>query len=211
MAILYRTNAQSRVIEDALRREGIAYRIVGSVRFYERKEIKDTLAYLKLLLDPADDVSLRRVINVPPRGIGKGVMDALDAAPAGLDLSGAVGAPPRSLWSRLVVGLDRGVFAGRAASSLRVFRDLVGGLAEVVRQEPPSTAIGKVLDRTGYLSALREDRSEEAEGRVENLAELVSAAREYELREPAPRLAVSSTSSRCSPIPTSPRGRPTRA
>ncbi len=184
MAVLYRTNAQSRVIEDALRREGIAYRIVGSVRFYERKEIKDTLAYLKLLLDPADDVSLRRVINVPPRGIGKGVMDALDAAPAGLDLSGADGVSPRSLWSRLAAGLDRGAFTGRAASSLRVFRDLVAGLAEVVRQEPPSAAIGKVLDRTGYLSALREDRSEEAEGRVENLAELVSAAREYELREP---------------------------
>jgi DNA helicase-2/ATP-dependent DNA helicase PcrA len=184
MAVLYRTNAQSRVIEDALRREGIAYRIVGSVRFYERKEIKDTLAYLKLVLDPADDVSLRRVINVPPRGIGKGVMDALDAAPVGLDLSGADGISPRSAWSRLLAGLDRGAFTGRAASSLRVFRDLVVGLAEVVRQEPVSTAIGKVLDRTGYLSALREDRSEEAEGRIENLAELVSAAKEYELREP---------------------------
>ena len=188
MAVLYRTNAQSRVIEDALRREGIAYRIVGSVRFYERKEIKDTLAYLKLLLDPADDVSLRRVINVPPRGIGKGVLDALDAAPAALDLSGAGGISPRSLWSRLVGGLDRGAFTGRAASSLRVFRDLVVGLAEVVRQEPVSAAIGKVLDRTGYLSALREDRTEEAEGRVENLAELVSAAREYELREPGATL-----------------------
>ncbi len=183
MAVLYRTNAQSRVIEDALRREGIAYRIVGSVRFYERKEVKDTLAYLKLVLDPADDVSLRRVINVPPRGIGKGVMDALDAAPAGLGLAGGEEISPHALWSRLLGGLDRGVFTGRAASSLRVFRDLILGLAEVARQEPPSAAIGKVLDRTGYLSALREDRTEEAEGRIENLAELVSAAREYELRE----------------------------
>ena len=188
MAVLYRTNAQSRVIEDALRREGIAYRIVGSVRFYERKEIKDTLAYLKVVLDPADDVSLRRVINVPPRGIGKGVIDALDAAPAGLGLSGDDGISPHALWSRLVAGLDRGVFTGRAASSLRVFRDLVVGLAGVVRQEPVSAAIGKVLDRTGYLSALREDRTEEAEGRVENLAELVSAAKEYELREPGATL-----------------------
>jgi DNA helicase-2/ATP-dependent DNA helicase PcrA len=184
MAVLYRTNAQSRVIEDALRREGISYRIIGSVRFYERKEVKDTLAYLKLLLDPADDVSLRRVINVPPRGIGKGVMDALESAPAGLGLSGAGPVPPHALWSRLLEGLDRGAFTGRAAASLRVFRDLVLGLMEVARQEPPSTTIGKVLDRTGYLSALREDRTEEAEGRVENLAELVSAAREYELREP---------------------------
>ena len=76
-AVLYRTNAQSRVIEDALRREDLAYRIIGGVRFYERKEIKDTLAYLRLLLNPHDDVSLRRVINTPARGIGKGVMDAL--------------------------------------------------------------------------------------------------------------------------------------
>jgi DNA helicase-2/ATP-dependent DNA helicase PcrA len=184
MAVLYRTNAQSRVIEDALRREGIAYRIVGNVRFYERKEIKDTLAYLKLVLNPDDDVSLRRVVNVPARGIGKGVMDALEAAPVGLGLSGEQGLSPHSLWSRLVGGLDRGVFTGRAATSLRVFRDLMVGLAEVARQDPVPIAIGKVLDKTGYLSALREDRTEEAQGRIENLAELVSAAKEYELREP---------------------------
>jgi DNA helicase II / ATP-dependent DNA helicase PcrA len=183
MAVLYRTNAQSRVIEDALRREAIGYRIIGSVRFYERKEVKDTLAYLKLLINPDDDVSLRRVINVPTRGIGKGVMDALDAAPTGLGLSGDHGLSPHSLWSRLVGGLDRGAFTGRAASSLRVFRDLMLGLYEVARQDPVSIAIGKVLDKTGYLAALREERTEEAQSRVENLAELVSAAKEYELRE----------------------------
>ena len=76
--MLYRTNAQSRAIEDALMREGIAYKIVGGVRFYERKEIKDALAYMRLIINPHDDVSLRRVINVPARGIGKGVMDALE-------------------------------------------------------------------------------------------------------------------------------------
>jgi DNA helicase II / ATP-dependent DNA helicase PcrA len=184
MAILYRTNAQSRVIEDALRREGIGYRIIGSVRFYERKEVKDTLAYLKLLLNPDDDVSLRRGINVPTRGIGKGVMDALDAAPVGLGLSGDHGLSAHSLWSRMVGGLDRGVFSGRAAASLRAFRDLMLALFDVARQDPVSIAIGKVLDKTGYLSALREDRTEEAQSRVENLAELVSAAKEYELREP---------------------------
>ncbi len=79
-AVLYRTNAQSRVLEDALRRENLAYRIIGGVRFYERKEIKDALAYLKLLLNPHDDVSLRRVINTPARGIGKGVIDAIEQA-----------------------------------------------------------------------------------------------------------------------------------
>jgi DNA helicase-2/ATP-dependent DNA helicase PcrA len=188
MAILYRTNAQSRVIEDALRREAIAYRIVGNVRFYERKEIKDTLAYLKLLINPDDDVSLRRVINVPARGIGKGVMDALDAAPAGLGLSAGQGLSPHSLWSRLVGGLDRGTFTGRAATSLRVFHDLMAGLVDVARQEPVSIAIGKVLDKTGYLSILREDRTEDAQSRIENLAELVSAAKEYEMREPGASL-----------------------
>ena len=83
VAVLYRTNAQSRSIEDALMREGVAYKIVGGVRFYERKEIKDALAYMRLVINPHDDVSLRRVINVPARGIGKGVMDALEADRAG--------------------------------------------------------------------------------------------------------------------------------
>jgi DNA helicase-2/ATP-dependent DNA helicase PcrA len=171
------------VIEDALRREGISYRIIGSVRFYERKEVKDTLSYLKLLLNPDDDVALRRIVNVPARGIGKGVMDSLEAAPPALPVSGHAGLSAHSLWSRLVGGLETGAFAGRAASSLRVFRDLVVGLAAVAQSEPVSIAIGKVLDRTGYLKELRDERTEEAEGRIENLMELVSAAKEYESRE----------------------------
>ena len=113
--MLYRTNAQSRTIEDALMREGIAYKIVGGVRFYERKEIKDALAYLRLVINPHDDVSLRRVINVPARGIGKGVMDALERVDAGrADVDAAAAARracsrrrrPNSLWARLVRGLD---------------------------------------------------------------------------------------------------------
>src|SRR5436189_2161199 len=78
VAVLYRTNAQSRAIEDALMREGLAYKIVGGVRFYERKEVKDALAYMRLVINPHDDVSLRRVINVPARGVGKGVMEAIE-------------------------------------------------------------------------------------------------------------------------------------
>ena len=78
VAVLYRTNAQSRTIEDALMREGVAYKVIGGVRFYERKEVKDALAYMRLVINPHDDVSLRRVINVPARGIGKGVMDAVE-------------------------------------------------------------------------------------------------------------------------------------
>ncbi|OFV94513.1 MAG: hypothetical protein A3G76_12220 [Acidobacteria bacterium RIFCSPLOWO2_12_FULL_65_11] len=182
VAVLYRTNAQSRTIEDALMREGIAYKIIGGVRFYERKEIKDALAYLRLVVNPHDDVSLRRVVNVPARGIGKGVMDLLAAL---LQPSPAV----NSLWARMVRGLDERLFPARAAASLAAFRDLIVSLTDMARQEPVSIAIGKMLDRSGYLQDLRDERSEEAEGRMENLAELVSAAREYESLESEPTLA----------------------
>ena len=146
VAVLYRTNAQSRVIEDALMRSGMAYRIVGGVRFYERKEIKDALAYLKLLLNPHDDVSLRRVINVPTRGIGKGVMDSIDhdlrrggAAAAGrrrhrdagaaLALDEAERAPSTSGWSRRArsrrcarSGISSSNLSGRRAQGASVDR-----------------------------------------------------------------------------------------
>ncbi len=184
MAVLYRINAQSRVLEDALRREGVAYRIVGSVRFYERKEIKDALAYLKLMLNADDDVSFRRIVNVPARGIGKSVMDALEHVPAGHEtpLLGDL-VQESSLWCRLERGLREGLFAGRQAASLRAFHEMMIGLREMAATEPLSTAIGKMLDRSGYLQHLREDRSEDAEARIENLAELVSAAREFEARQ----------------------------
>jgi DNA helicase II / ATP-dependent DNA helicase PcrA len=243
-AVLYRTNAQSRVLEDALRRENLAYRIIGGVRFYERKEVKDALAYLKLLLNPHDDVSLRRVINTPARGIGKGVMDVIEQARQeplsvassqysvvsrkdtdrgsadeqnhALDFDSPLASPkPRedqnwpgsgeggnpqsptpnpdpgrpSLWTAIDSGLEAKRFSARAAASLGAFRDLVVSLTEMSRREPASAAIAKVLDQSGYLQDLREERSEEAEGRIENLAELVSAAREYEGREAEPSLA----------------------
>lgn len=188
VAVLYRTNAQSRVIEDALMRAGVAYRIVGGMRFYERKEIKDALAFLKLLINPHDDVSLRRVINVPARGIGKGVMEAIEAlsvdeAPPLLAVGGAVVPAPRSLWTRLGRAVDERLLPQRAVASLRAFRDLLVNLTEVARREPLSLALGKVLDQTGYLQDLRDERTEDAQNRLDNLMELVSAAREYEGRE----------------------------
>ncbi len=198
VAVLYRTNAQSRTIEDALMREGVAYKVVGGVRFYERKEIKDALAYMRLIINPHDDVSLRRVINVPARGIGKGVMDALETISASDDVAVdslpllSAGLQPalsvNSLWARLVRGLDQRALPNRAAASLAAFRDLLVNLTEMARREPVSIAIGKMLDQSGYLQDLREERSEDAESRVENLAELVSAAREYESREQEPSL-----------------------
>ena len=189
VAVLYRTNAQSRVIEDALMRSGLTYRIVGGVRFYERKEIKDSLAYLKLLINPHDDVSLRRVINVPARGIGKGVMDALDRisaeeAPPLLLASGIAVPAPNSLWTKVSRAVDERLVPARALTSLRTFRDLIINLSEVARTDVLSIALGKMLDQTGYLQDLRDDKSEESQGRIENLMELVSAAREYEARDP---------------------------
>ncbi len=193
MAVLYRINAQSRAIEDSLMRENVPYKIIGGVRFYERKEIKDSLAYLKLIINPHDDVSLRRVINVPARGVGKGVMDGLQAIdPEAIDAD----APPllaiglqeaisaRSLWAKLVYAVEEGKLAPRAVASLRAFRDLLASLALVARQDPVSVVLGKMLDQTGYLKSLREENTEEANERIENLMELVSAARDYEAREP---------------------------
>jgi len=195
VAVLYRINAQSRAIEDALMREGVRYKVFGGVRFYERREIKDALAYLRLIMNPHDDVSLRRVINIPARGIGKGVMEAVER----ISLDGSTDLPllaaglqpvaaANSLWARIVRGLEARLFPARAAASLAAFRDLLVNLTSMAREESASIAIGKMLDQSGYLPALHEDRSEESEARIENLKELVSAAREYELREREPSL-----------------------
>lgn len=197
VAVLYRTNAQSRVIEDALMREGVAYRIVGGVRFYERKEIKDVLAYLKVMLNPDDDVSLRRIINVPARGIGRGVLESVDrmtpepdAAETPLLSAGLENqTPSRSLWARIERAVVGRLVPARAAASLKAFQELVATLAEMATRETVSIAIGKALDETGYLRALREENSEEAQSRIDNLMELASASREYETREPEPSLA----------------------
>jgi DNA helicase-2/ATP-dependent DNA helicase PcrA len=195
-AVLYRTNAQSRAVEDSLRAAGIAYLVLGGVGFYERREIKDALSYLKLILNPYDDIAVRRVINVPARGIGKGVMDALDS----VDVSQVdTNMPPLfaglaptvtqdSLWTKIVTAVDGRLLSPRQVASLAAFRDLITALADVARKEPVSILLGKVLDQSGYLRDLREDKSEESEARIENLMELVSAAREYETREGEPSL-----------------------
>jgi len=174
------------VIEDALRRERLAYKIIGGIRFYERREVKDALAYLKLLINPDDNVSLRRVINVPTRGIGKGMMDSLERLPlgaAGTTLLDAGSASSSSLWGRLLYAIEFDALPPRALASLRGFRDLIVNLTAMAQQEPVSIALGKTLDQSGYLQDLREEHSEDAESRIENLMELVSAAREYEAQE----------------------------
>ena len=191
VGVLYRTNAQSRALEDALIREGIAYKIVGSVRFYERREVKDALAYLRLLINPDDDVSLRRVINTPARGIGKGVMTSIEVLPPAPADAGPLFARAAadtgstdSLWRRLNRAVDDALVPTRAVTVLQRFRDLVLTLRDIAAHEPVSDVLGKLLDRSGYLHDLREQQTEEADGRLDNLMELVSAARDYEIREP---------------------------
>ena len=197
-AVLYRTNAQSRVIEEALGRAGIAYRVVGGVRFYERKEVKDALAYLKLLLNPDDDVSLRRVVNVPPRGIGPGVMTGLEGiepppaadaplfdAPPGAEAPGA----GWSLWKRLLRATDEGLLPKRALKALSAFRELLESLRAIASTQGISDTLSAVLTDSGYVAALRKDGGEEAESRLSNLMELVAAAQDYEVREQDPRMA----------------------
>jgi DNA helicase-2/ATP-dependent DNA helicase PcrA len=144
-------------------------------------------------MNPHDDVSMRRVINVPTRGIGKGVMDSLQAIDPDAVLADA---PPllaaglqeissaRSLWAKMVYAIDAGKVTARAVAALRSFRDMIVSLASAARQEPVSTTIGKMLDQSGYLKDLRDENTEESKERTENLMELVSAAREYETRDP---------------------------
>ena len=192
VAILYRLNSQSRALEDQLMRDGTPYRIVGGVRFYERKEVKDALSYLKLIINPHDDVSFRRVVNVPARGIGKAVMDALErddaGAPGGnappMMMAGLFGVTAsQSLWARATHLLSARTLPGRSHNALKQFVELLDALIALARHEPVSTLIGKMLDQSGYLKALREENTEEAESRIQNLAEFVSTAREYEERE----------------------------
>ena len=171
MAVLYRTNAQSRAIEESLVRWGIPYIVVGGLRFYDRREIKDLLAYLRLLINPADTVSLLRVINVPKRGIGKTTIQRLT------DAANQLGIP---LWD--VVSDPEAVrsLGGRSAKGLLQFCDLVNDLKARSRDVAPSELIQQVMEKSGYVSELIADGTDEAEERRRNLQELVNAALQYQ-------------------------------
>jgi DNA helicase-2/ATP-dependent DNA helicase PcrA len=177
VAVFYRTNAQSRVLEDALRRGRIPYVIVGGVRFYERREIKDTLAYLRLMLNPADDVAFRRAIGAPARGIGQATLARLDeeAARQSRPLLAVAAAPPSDV-------------RGKPGRTLQDFAGTIARLAGQRRDLTPPAFIDLVLDQTGYREALRQERSPEAEGRIENLEELIAAAEDYTHLEAEPTL-----------------------
>jgi len=194
--VLYRTNAQSRLIEDTLRRAEIPYHIVGNIRFYERKEIKDALAYLKVIVNPHDDVSLRRIINSPPRGIGPRSIDkaAGTAEPEerGGTLFGPTGSPADerpSLWTRLNAGCAEGRLTGRALEKMRKFTDLIRRMRENADGADIGRVVEGVISRTGYLGKLRDENTDEAEDRIDNLMELVAAADDYQQAADRPTLA----------------------
>lgn len=173
-AVLYRTNAQSRLFEESLRRRGIAYNMVGGFSFYERAEIKDVIAYLRLCLNPSDDLALLRVINSPHRGIGKATLDLLAQKQAELGLS---------LWDALGVALQERLLQTRALNALSSFRKLVSMLHERCSEdaaEAPSVAalVKTVIFKSGYAGALKGEKTQEAEGRLLNLEELGNAAAE---------------------------------
>ena len=169
VAVFYRTNAQSRVIEETLVRAGHPYRVVGGVRFYDRREVKDTLAYLRALVNPDDEVSWRRIVNVPKRGVG--------------DTSvGKVSAYAQEHGMTFRDALHRADAAGVSGKALGGIRDLLDILAEVEGAAGVGVApvVQAVLEDTGYLAELEAERSIEAESRLENLQELVGVCREFD-------------------------------
>jgi DNA helicase-2/ATP-dependent DNA helicase PcrA len=180
VAVFYRTNAQSRVFEEVFIRVGLPYRVVGGVRFYERREVRDLLAYLRLIANPADEVSLRRVLNVPKRGIGDRAEEyvAAFAQREGITFARALARPSD------VPGL-----AARSASAIEGFNKLIGGLRELSETVPAAELAEAVLDRTGYIEALESSNDLQDASRVENLEELVSVAREFDGANPEGTLA----------------------
>ncbi len=170
-AVLYRTNSQSRVFEEAMRRVGLPYNIVGGFSFYERMEVRDIIAYLKLAMNPNDSIALVRVINSPPRGIGKQTLDEIDrrAKEAGV-----------SNWEAISLIIEKPeTLNRRAITALKNFRRIVLLLGEL-SDEPVSEVVKAAILESGYENALKSENTEEAEGRLENLQELVNAAVDYD-------------------------------
>jgi DNA helicase-2/ATP-dependent DNA helicase PcrA len=169
LAVFYRTNAQSRVLEEVFVRSGIPYRVVGGVKFYDRKEVKDVLAYLRALANPDDEVSLKRIANVPKRGVGDTSVAKVEAYANERNLT---------FGGALARAMDAGV-SGKALGGIRALLDVLEELAEESEHGVAAT-VEAVLERTGYLAELEAERSIEAAGRIENLRELVGVAREFD-------------------------------
>lgn len=166
MAVFFRTNAQSRSFEDALRSRRIPYRVIGGVRFYQRREIKDVLAYLRLLVNPMDDVALERVLNVPPRGLGPATLKKAREEAHGISLIEALA--------------KVGDSSGPALSKkIEEFVEMITTLAIMAREMDAASIVRETLERTGYLKWLQEDDSPEGRSRIENVGELLTSVHEF--------------------------------
>ena len=171
IAVFYRVHAQSRVLEEVLRSERIPYQIVGGMRFFDRKEVKDILAYLRVVSNPRSDVDLLRVINTPSRKIGQTTIDKLIQT---ADRQGG------SVWDAIAPLCESGEIGTAAKKSLRSFRDLLHGLMREAQTEAPSQVCEAVLERTGYSEMLEQEDSAESDARILNVNELVQSIVDYE-------------------------------
>jgi DNA helicase II / ATP-dependent DNA helicase PcrA len=170
IAILYRTNAQSRVMEEVLLKSNIEYSIVGGIKFYDRKEIKDILAYLRLIANPDDDISLQRVINVPKRGIGSGSIDKIATFAALHDMTMF-----EALESIELIGLSPKITKAAAE-----FRDLISNYAKMLEYLSVTELVEDILEKSGYTEMLTAEKSIEAQSRLENLEEFLSVTKSFE-------------------------------
>ena len=158
------------MLEEHLARHGIPYKVIGGTRFYDRREVKDALAYLKAVVNPIDEVSVKRVLNNPKRGVGDSSIGRLDAYATAKGLS---------FVEALRRADDAGV-TGKAISGIAAFLELLEGVADLAADDKPAPLLEALLERSGYLDELRAERSIESEGRLENLAELVGSAQDAE-------------------------------
>ena len=179
-AVLYRTNAQSRVFEESLRRAAIPYNIVGGFSFYERMEVRDIISYLKLALNPHDSIALMRVINSPARGLGKQTLDEIERRAKDYGISH---------WETISILIEQGKgLSPRAISALKNFQQIIIALVTAANnaassESPVSDVVKAAILDTGYSNALKSENSDEAEARLENLQELVNAAVDYDKQE----------------------------
>ena len=180
VAVFYRTNAQSRVFEEVFIRIGMPYKVVGGVRFYERREVRDALAYLKMLVNPADTVALRRIVNVPKRGIGERAEATI----------GAYAERERiTFWEAMQHAEEVPALATRSLNAVQEFVTLAEELMAIAADGSPGDVLEAVLDKSGLVAELQNSADVQEQGRVENLEELVSVAREFEEVRPDGTLA----------------------
>ncbi|GAA0856406.1 DNA helicase II [Aliiglaciecola litoralis] len=170
-AILYRNNAQSRVLEEALLQESLAYRIYGGLRFFERQEIRDALAYLRLINQPIDDAAFERIVNTPTRGIGDKTLGIIREAARGAELS---------MWQATQTMLAEKRLSGRAASALQNFVELILKMQSDIRELPLEKQADHVIKHSGLFAMYQAEKGEKAQARIENLEELVTACKQFE-------------------------------